>query len=356
MNYVAIMAGGVGSRFWPASRSSRPKQFLDILGTGKSLIRHTYERFLNLVPSENIYVVTNEQYRGLVSEHLPELQPHQIIGEPSRNNTAPSVAYAAYKIHALDPGANMVIAPSDHIILKEVVFLKIMEKALQFTATHDALCTLGITPTRPDTGYGYIHFDREGQNRVHKVLEFKEKPDEATARSYLASGAYLWNAGIFIWRTGSILEAYRKYAPGIAQLLENDAKVYNTEAEKQFISENYPQTPNISVDFAILEKAGNVYTIPADIGWSDLGTWASLHEELPKSNDGNVLQGDKIVAIDTHNTLLRSNSGRLVVVSGLENYIVVDEKDVLLIWPKSREQEIKAARSTAIERHGKGFS
>lgn len=347
MNYVAIMAGGIGSRFWPASRSARPKQFHDILGVGKSLLRLTFERFLELVPAENIFVITNEQYRPLVQEHLPELTDAQILGEPSRNNTAPSVAWMAFRLHALNPEANMVIAPSDHVILKEKAFLENIGKALRFTANNDALCTLGIQPTRPDTGYGYIHYDRtpatpEG---IHKVIEFVEKPDRETALQHLQSGNYLWNAGIFIWRADTILRAFEKYCPGVFEVLKEGKDSYGTPAEQQFIRGQYPATENISVDFAILEKAGNVYTIPSDIGWSDLGTWASLHTELEQDEAGNVLQGSMVIAEDVHNSLIRAQEGKLVVVKGLTDYIVVDDGDVLLIWPKAEEQAIKKLRA-----------
>lgn len=342
--YVAIMAGGIGSRFWPASRVEKPKQFHDILGVGKSLLRLTFERFAELVPAEHIFVITNEIYRDLVNAHLPELSDEQILGEPSRNNTAPSVAWMAFRLKAMDPNANFVIAPSDHVILKEKEFLVNIRRALDFTAENEALCTLGIQPTRPDTGYGYIHYDKKevAEGGIHKVLKFVEKPDLATARSYLESGNYLWNAGIFIWRAETILTEFSKQALGVYEVLAKGEGLYGTQAEKQFISENYPKTQNISVDFAILEKAGNVYTIPSDIGWSDLGTWSSLYEESEKTEAGNVVQGKNVIALDVQNCLVRVSDNKLAVIKGLENFIVVDEGDVLLIWPKWNEQEIKA--------------
>ncbi len=357
MNYVAIMAGGIGSRFWPASRVSSPKQFHDILGVGKSLLRLTFERFRELVPPERIYVITNELYRDLVKEHLPELSDEQILGEPSRNNTAPSVAWMAFRLNARDAEANFVIAPSDHVILKEIEFLENIRKALAFTKANDAICTLGIQPTRPDTGYGYIHYNKGelAGAGVHKVIEFKEKPGPEKAQEYLENGNYLWNAGIFIWRASTILKAFREYAPGVYQVLASGKDLYGTAAEKQFISVNYPKTENISVDFAILEKADNVYTIPSDIGWSDLGTWASLQQELPRTNEGNVLQGGEVVAIDVKNSLIRGGVNKLLVVKGLEDYIVVDEGDVLLIWPKNEEQRIKEIREELEARLGKDF-
>jgi len=340
--YVAIMAGGIGSRFWPASRTSNPKQFLDILGVGKSLIRLTFERFLKLCPAENIYVVTHEMYKALVLEHLPELAESQVICEPSRNNTGPCVAYTAFKLHDLNPDANLVIAPSDHVILKESVFVEKLEQALTYSATHEALLTLGITPTRPDTGYGYIHFDQSNTDGLHKVLNFREKPNLETAQHYLQTGEYLWNAGIFVWRASTILQAFKTLSPDIFQILEATQGIYNTDKEAPFIQTHYPTTPNISIDYAILEKSPAVYTIPTDMGWSDLGTWVSLYEESEKDMDGNVVQTKTTQLTNVKNCLVRSPKDKLVVIDGLEDYIVVDEANVLLIYPKSKEQSIKS--------------
>ncbi len=340
-NYVAIMAGGIGSRFWPASRSANPKQFLDILGVGKSLLRLTFERFLKLCPAENIYVVTHEMYKAMVLQHLPELTESQVICEPSRNNTGPCVAYTAFKLFDLNPLANLVVAPSDHVILKEDVFVDKLQQALSFAAENDALLTLGISPTRPDTGYGYIHFDKNSTSDIHKVHSFQEKPSLETAQQYQASGDYLWNAGIFIWSAKAILHAFKHLAPDIYQLLDTPKGVYNTPNEAAFILENYPKTPSISIDYAILEKSPNVYTIPTDMGWSDLGTWVSLHEESPKDGGGNMVQGDNVILSNVKNSLVRLPVGKLAVIDGLEDYIVVDEEDVLFIYPKSKEQAIK---------------
>ncbi len=351
--YVAIMAGGVGSRFWPASRERRPKQFLDILGTGKSLLRLTFERFLGMVPADRILVVTNEQYRELVQQELPELSDHQILGEPSRNNTAPCVAWTAFHLHQLDPDANFVVAPSDHLILKEQAFLEALQRALDFTERHDALLTLGIRPVRPDTGYGYIQYVPEAQHGVHKVVRFTEKPPLEQAKAYLASGDYLWNAGIFVWRAATVLDAFATHAPDIYRILEAGRQVYGTPQETDFIRQAYPTTPDISVDYAIMEKADNIYTIPADIGWSDLGTWASLHAHLDKDEAGNVLQGDRLLVQDVHDAFVRVPRGKVAVLRGLDDFIVVDEGDVLLIWPKSEEQAIKAVRKEVGARFGK---
>lgn len=343
--YIAIMAGGVGSRFWPASREDKPKQFLDIMGTGKSLLRLTFERFLHLVDVDHIFIVTNGQYKALVMEQLPEITANQVLCEPSRNNTAPCIAYTALKLQQLDADANLVIAPSDALITNEPLFLDNIRHALAFTAQHDALLTLGIAPTSPHTGYGYIQYGVQAQPQVYAVERFAEKPDLATAKAFVSSGDYLWNAGIFVWRASVILAAFDAYAPAITQLLGQDATCYNTSREQAFIDEVYPQTPNISVDYAIMENAKNVFTIPAQFGWSDLGAWAALHDEMPKDEHGNALQGTAILTHDTHNTLIRMAGDKLAVVAGLDDYIIVDEGDVLLICPKSREQEIKTLRN-----------
>ncbi len=362
--YVAIMAGGIGSRFWPASRTARPKQFLDILGTGKSLIRLTFERFLALCPAENIFIVTNELYRDLVKEHLPELSDNQILCEPSRNNTGPCVAYTAFKLQALDPDANFIIAPSDHIVLKENIFIEALQKALAFTAQHDALLTLGIRPSRPDTGYGYINFnqetvepaaDNDNIGGVHRVIQFTEKPKLDKAREFLASGDYLWNAGIFIWRASSILAAFERHATAIHEILAQGANAYNTSEEQTFINEHYPTTPSISVDYAIMEKAENIYTIPTDFGWSDLGTWASLHAESPQDESGNVITGGQVLLNDVSQSLIRAPKDKLLILRDLDNYIIVDEGDVLLIYPKSKEQEIKALTREIAQSKGEQF-
>ncbi|MCK6694687.1 MAG: mannose-1-phosphate guanylyltransferase [Thermoanaerobaculia bacterium] len=353
--FVAIMAGGVGSRFWPGSREARPKQFLDMLGVGKSLLRLTFERFLPFCPASNIYIVTNAAYRNLVKQQLPELSDSQILGEPSRNNTGPCIAYTAFKLAGLNPDANMVVAPSDHIVLKEDIFRQKIGQALDFAARHDALVTLGITPSRPDTGYGYIQFKNAAESGIYKVERFTEKPKLADAQAFVASGEYVWNAGIFIWKVKNVLKAFETHSPDIFHILEKGESLYNTPREEAFIREQYPTTPNISVDFAIMEKAPNVYTIPADFGWSDLGTWASLHHECPKDEQGNVFQADHIVAMDVQNSLVRAPKGKLVVLKDLDDYIVVDEPDVLLIYPKSKEQEIKQVTVRVKEQFGDIF-
>jgi mannose-1-phosphate guanylyltransferase len=353
--YILIMAGGVGSRFWPKSRNHFPKQFIDILGIGKSLLQLTYERFEKICPKENIYILSNQQYLGLIQEQLLGIAVDNVLLEPSRNNTAPCIAYASYKILKQNPDANIVVAPSDHLIVKETEFLDKITQALDYTATNDALVTLGISPTRPDTGYGYINFQKEGIDGVHKVGKFLEKPVLKKAQDYVASGDYLWNAGIFIWSAQSIQKAFKKYASEIDTLFAKGNEAYNTNVEADFILENYPKSPNISIDYAILEKADNVYTIPADIGWSDLGTWASLHEVVEKDDENNALSVDHLHIEDTQNCIIHLPKGKAAVIKGLEDFIVVDDGKVLLIFPKGSEQEIKPLAAKMAASYGEGY-
>lgn len=347
-HYVAIMAGGVGSRFWPASREERPKQFLDILGTGKSLLQITYERFLPLIPKENIFIVTNGAYISLVKEQLPDVTDNQILAEPSRNNTAPCLAYTAFKLHNLNPEATFVVASSDHLILKESVFLENIKQALDFASQKEAIVTLGISPTSPNTGYGYVQYNRHDANKdgIYKVMSFKEKPNLETAKEFLKAGNYVWNAGIFIWSVKTLLKSFKQNAEDIFDILKQGENAYNTEGEQSFINEYYPTTRSISIDYAILEKADNVYTIPGDFGWSDLGTWGALYDESKKDAEANVLQGDNILVYDSTNCLVRAPNEKLVILRGLDDYIVVDENDALLIYPKAKEQEIKQVTET----------
>ncbi len=336
------MAGGIGSRFWPSSTEKTPKQFLDILGVGKSLLRLTFERFLKVVPAERILILTNQQYKDQVKEHLPEISDLNILCEPSRNNTGPCVAYTALRLYAQDENAVFVTAPSDAVILKTDVFVDKINRALQFVSLSDAIVTLGIKPTRPDTGYGYIEVNDEDVSEVLKVKRFREKPDLNTAESYVASGNYYWNAGIFIWKAKDLLRSFERNAPDIISTLSQDVSKFNTIEEQTYIDKVYPLTPSISVDYAILEKADNVYTIPSDIGWSDLGTWNSLHAYL-RVNDNDVVNlGDKTYIENTENCLIRTSSDKIVIIKGLNNYIVVDEPEGLLIFPKDKEQEVKS--------------
>jgi len=340
-HYIAIMAGGVGSRFWPSSTEDNPKQFLDILGVGRSLIQMTYDRVVKIIPNENILIVTNQRYKAITQEHLPELPEQNILCEPSRNNTAPCVAYTALNIEARNPDAVFAILPSDHVILKEQAYLDNLQAAFNYASTNPAIVTLGIQPTRPDTGYGYIETVKDSENDILKVTSFKEKPDLQTAKKYVALGNYLWNAGMFIWSVKTILNSFNKNAPDIISILSSNKSKYGTPGEQEYINQVYPQTESISVDYAILEKATNVFTIPADIGWSDLGTWSSLHAFKNKDENECVVIGEKTHLIDTSNTIIRSDSKKIVVVKGLDNYIIVDEEDALLIYPKADEQEIK---------------
>lgn len=353
--YVAIMAGGVGSRFWPGSREARPKQFLDMLGTGKSLLRLTFERFLPICPASQIFIVTNAMYKDLVKEQISEISDNQILCEPSRNNTAPCVCYTAMKLEDLDPEANFVIAPSDHIVLKEHAFLEKISLALDFASKNDALLTLGIQPSRPDTGYGYIQMESESAPGIYKVKRFAEKPNLETAQDFVASGEYLWNAGIFIWNVRAILDAFQNLSPDIFGILQQGAGLWNGPGEQAFIDAQYPTTPNVAVDVAIMEKASNVYTIPAEFGWSDLGTWASLHAECPKDAQGNALLGGHTLALDTSDCLIRMPAGKLAVLKDLHNYIIVDEGDVIMVYPKDKEQEIKQLTALVRERTGEQY-
>jgi mannose-1-phosphate guanylyltransferase len=354
--HVAIMAGGVGTRFWPSSRESNPKQFLDILGTGQSLLRSTFERFLPLVPAERIWVLTNSQYKEQVKQQIPEISNDQILCEPSRNNTAPCIAYIALKIRSIDPTAVFVVAPSDHIVLQEEEFRDNIKQAADFAQENEAIVTLGISPSRPDTGYGYIQFNAVPDKNIFKVLQFTEKPSLEKAESFLTEGNYLWNAGIFIWSTKTLINSFEKYAPEILEKLYPIVPYLNSSQEQNSVNEFYPQTPNISIDYAILEKSESVYTIPSDFGWSDLGTWKSLFEEAKKTEENNLVQAEYQILIDTKNTLIRVPNGKLVIAAGLEDYIVVDEGDVLMIYPKSKEQEIKKLTQIVKEEFGEKYN
>jgi mannose-1-phosphate guanylyltransferase len=338
------MAGGVGSRFWPMSRSPHPKQFLDILGTGRTLLQQTYDRFRKLCPPENIFVVTNESYIGLVKQQLPDLSEHQILGEPVRRNTAPCIAYASYKISSINDNANIIVAPSDHIIMKEDIFLSAVERGMKFTEARDALVTLGIHPSRPDTGYGYIQIDEKNfqkEFKVYKVKTFTEKPNAEMARFFLQSGEFLWNSGIFIWNVNSILKAFQTTLPEISNLFKEGGKVYNTPEEAEFIKKVYTLCTNISIDYGILEKASNVYVLPSEFGWSDLGTWGSLYDHSEKDDDGNSVVGNNIFLYESKNCIINLPKDKLAVIQGLDDFIIVESDGILLICRKADEQDIK---------------
>ncbi len=341
-NYVAIMAGGIGSRFWPVSRQDYPKQFLDLLNTGRTLIQATFDRFAQFIPKENIYVVTSLQYKSIVEKQLPEINPKNILSEPSRKNTAPCVAYISYKLHELDPKSNLVCAPADHLIFDNTSFTKVCLEALGFTEKNNALVTLGIKPTSPNTGYGYIQHEQFAvSDNVYKVKTFTEKPDLELAKKFLISGDFLWNAGIFVWRTESIIAAFEKYLPEIHELFDGEKQNLITGQEQAAVEKIYPQCANISIDYGILEKAGNVFVIPSSFGWSDLGTWGSAYDNLQKDYFENAVTGDHVIVFDSSKNMIHAEREKLIVLQGLQDFIVIDTPDVLLVCKKENEQNIK---------------
>ncbi len=341
-NYCVIMSGGVGSRFWPLSKEERPKQFLDFLGMGRTLLQSTYDRFRKIIPAENIYVVTNEQYAVLTRQQLPELSESRLLLEPMRRNTAPAIAYASYHIRKVNPDANIVVAPSDHLILKEEKFLSYIERGLSYVAENPHLLTLGITPTRPETGYGYIQMSEEvAADEIHKVKTFTEKPNPEWAKVFFESGEFLWNSGIFLWNANTIIEALREYLPDITARFDEGGDVFNSPQEKEFIAHIFSFLQNISIDYGVLEKADNVYVIKADFGWSDLGTWGSLYEVAEKDRDNNASLYTKTLYIESTGNIVTTGSDKLVVLQGMDDYIVVESDNVLLICKKEEEQRIK---------------
>ena len=341
-NYYAIlMAGGVGSRFWPVSTAEFPKQFHDMLGSGDTLIQKTFSRLSKLIPVENIYILTNERYNNLVLEQLPIVKQAQVLLEPAMRNTAPCILYASLKIQKLNPKAVMVVAPSDHWIEDEVTFSDNLKQCFDFCSNEDALMTLGIKPTFPNTGFGYIEYDKSDENPIKSVSQFREKPDYETAKSFLTSGNFLWNGGIFIWSVKSILQAFEKFQPQMNSLFLKGFESYNTYSETTFINENYADAENVSIDYAILEKAKNVYVLPATFDWNDLGTWGSLHEKLDKDESNNAVVNATVLLKNASNNIISTSKDKLVIIDGLEDFIVVDKDNVLLIYPKSKEQEIK---------------
>lgn len=341
-HYVAIMAGGIGSRFWPMSRTNFPKQFLDILNTGKTLIQSTYERFASFIPAENIYIVTSNEYINIVKKQLPDIPLQNILGEPSRKNTAPCIAYISFKLMQQDPMASLIIAPSDHLILDTIAYKKVSLEALSFVNKHNAFITLGIKPTYPNTGYGYIQYEQHAvSDNVFKVKTFTEKPNLELAKAFISSGEFLWNAGIFIWQVKNIITAFEKYMPEMYDVFSAEMDKFNTPDEIQAINEIYPQCTNISIDFGVMEKADNVYVIPSSFGWSDLGTWNSAYENLEKDYLGNAVAGENIIVFDSHRCMIHNQNDKLLVLQGMEDFIVVDTEDVLLICKRDKEQEIK---------------
>lgn len=335
------MAGGVGSRFWPVSTPDFPKQFHDMLGTGETLLQRTFRRLEKLLPAEHILILTNERYSALVQEQLPEVPKHNILLEPAMRNTAPCILYAALKIQKRNPDALMIVAPSDHWIENEEAFVENVNTCFEFAAQHQALLTLGIQPTFPNTGYGYIEFDQEDSNVLKKVKQFREKPNYETAQQFLKSGNFLWNGGIFMWSVSTILNAFQTFQHEMTVLFNQGADFWDTDREQAFINEHYAQAENISIDYAILEKSSSVYVLPATFDWNDLGTWGSLYDKLEKDESKNAIVNAKVYTEESSGNIIRTENGKTVVIKGLNDYIVVDKQDTLLIFPKKEEQNIK---------------
>lgn len=343
--FCVIMAGGIGSRFWPLSKTSRPKQFLDILGTGETFIQQTFRRFNQIIPKENFLVVTNLDYKEMVLEQLPMLAESQVLCEPLRRNTAPCIAYACHKIKCKNDKANIIVAPSDHLITREDIFVEELQKSLRFVSQTDALVTLGIMPSRPETGYGYIQINGsvkfEDVDNLHMVKTFTEKPDLKMAKVFVDSGEFFWNSGIFIWSLNSILKAFEKYLPEVNDLFSKGCKYYYTNSEGAFLRKTYSECPNISIDYGIMEKASNVYVLCADFGWSDLGTWGSLWENSTRDQHENTVKARNAKIYDTHNCIVNLPDEKLAVIHGLDGYIVVESDNILLICKKEEEQQIR---------------
>lgn len=335
------MAGGVGSRFWPVSTAEYPKQFHDMLGSGVTLIQKTFSRLSKIIPKENILILTNENYNHLVLEQLPEVKQEQVLLEPAMRNTAPCILYASLKIKQTNPNAVMVVAPSDHWIEDENAFANNLQQCFDFCLQENALMTLGIQPTFPNTGFGYIEFDKKEINPIKKVTQFREKPNYETAKSFFESGNFLWNGGIFIWSVKSITEAFEEFQPQMNHLFLKGNTAYNTVSEQEFINENYSLAENISIDYAILEKAKNVYVLPATFDWNDLGTWGSLHEKLDKDENNNAVVNARVLLENATNNIIRSDADKLIIIDGLNDFIIVDKEGILLIYPKNKEQDIK---------------
>lgn len=343
--YCVIMAGGIGSRFWPLSKSTMPKQFLDILGTGRTFIQQTYDRFKTICPDENFYVVTSVDYKKFVLEQLPELKESQVLLEPLRRSTAPCVAYACYKIQMINPDANIIVAPSDHHIQQVDVFLEQIKKGLDFVSKNDALLTLGIQPNRPETTYGYIQIESSKSiasiDNLHKVKTFTEKPNSELARLFVDSGEFFWNSGIFIWSLKSILKAFKTHLSSVSDLFQKGQKLYGTADEIPFLNKTYSECQNISIDYGIMEKAHNVFVLCSDFGWSDLGTWGSLYENSNKDELGNVVSGESVMLYGSKNCIVNVPAGKLVVLQGLDGYIVVESEETLLVCRKEDEKQIR---------------
>jgi mannose-1-phosphate guanylyltransferase len=359
-DYCVIMAGGIGSRFWPLSRTKKPKQFLDILGVGKTFIRQTYERFARIIPAQNFLVVTGLDYKNLVLSEIPEINESQVLCEPMRRNTAPCIAYATYKLLKKNPDAKVIVTPSDHIIFNDTKFLEVMLNGLAHAENNNALVTVGLKPTRPETGYGYIKIEKNDapgcKDTICKVRTFTEKPDIDTAKVFVESGEFYWNSGIFIWSLNAIQKALATYLPDIADIFSKGMDKYNTPEEESFIFEAYSQCYNISIDYGVMEKAENVFVFSADFGWSDVGTWNSLYLQLDKDENRNAIKNAKTYLSDVSNSMIDSGSqNKLFVIKGLDNYLVVDTDDVLMICPRENEDVIKQTISEALAGKGVDF-
>lgn len=352
------MAGGVGSRFWPVSRSSYPKQFHDMLGTGDTLLQKTFKRLNQFVPTENILILTNERYNDIVLEQLPVVKQEQVVLEPAMRNTAPCILYAALKIQKMNPDAVMVVAPSDHWIEDEAAFAEDVTACFEKCENEGVLCTLGIKPSFPNTGFGYVEFEKDGDPKrsgFQKVRQFREKPDYETAKEFLAQGNFLWNAGIFIWGVNTIVNAFKQYQPVQYALFESGIPLYNTSKESAFIQEHYAQAENISIDYAILENSKSIYVLPATFDWNDLGTWGSLYDKLEKDESHHAIVNARVISEDASGNMIRSPKNKIVVIDGLRDYIIVDNDDVLLIYPKAKEQDIKKVLNKVRDTFGEGY-
>ena len=339
--YCVIMCGGIGSRFWPYSRTRMPKQFIDFLGTGRTLLQMSFDRISGIVSPSNIIVVSNSLYADFVHEQLPELPPENIILEPARRNTAPCIALASWHIAARDPEASIIVTPADHMITRENEFEKSVRAGFDFVESNDALLTLGITPTRPETGYGYIQIGEHVKDSISKVKTFTEKPELEMAKVFLATGEFFWNSGIFLWKAHNIIEELKQHAPDVADVFESGKGAYGTPAEREFINRAFPGCVGISIDFAVMEKSRNVFVECVSFGWSDLGTWSALYDNSPKNRDSNVTQNCNVLAYNAEGNIFAVNGEKLIVVDGLKDYIVADSGDVLLVCPKGEEQRIK---------------
>jgi len=354
--YAIVMAGGVGSRFWPVSKTEFPKQFHDMLGTGQTLLQKTVSRLQNTVPVENIRILTNSSYTQLVLDQLPQCSENQVISEPAMRNTAPCILMASLKIHKENPDAVMIVAPSDHWIEDEDAFSSDLQTTFEFAQSNDALMTLGIVPTFPNTGYGYIEYSTGTKNLVKPVNQFREKPDYETAKDFISEGNFLWNAGIFIWSTKAVLRAFQSLQPTMYALFSKGISAYNTDAEATFVMEHYQQAENISVDYALMEHSKNVFVLVANFDWNDLGTWGSLYSKISEYDTQNAVVNARLLAQDSKGNMIKTDTNKIVVIDSLNDYIVVEDNEILLIFPKDKEQDIKQLRQSVKNTFGEKYT